>query len=344
MSIYSEIQKTLIESPKRWTLTGVAGFIGSNLLEDLLQLGQFVVGVDDFSTGHQENLDDVEKCVGSEAWGRFSFIKGDIAELEVCCRACRGADYVLHQAALGSVPRSITDPLRSNRANIDGFLNMLVAARDEGVRRFVYASSSSVYGDDAGEPKKEEIIGRQLSPYAVTKRANELYAAVFSAIYKMEIVGLRYFNVFGPRQDPYGAYAAVVPKWLNAMWRGQQCTIYGDGETSRDFCYVKNAVQANILAALAERACEGAAIYNIAVGEKTSLNLLHRRLSLLVARERGGIESLEPLYAPFRPGDIRHSLADTSRARCSLGYLPSHRIEEGLEELVHWFSLRQGQS
>lgn len=323
-------------APKRWLVTGAAGFIGSNLVQRLLEGGQHVVGLDNFATGHARNLDDVKALVGPEAAARFSFVEGDIRDLDACHRACAGVDFVLHQAALGSVPRSIKDPLTSHLVNVDGTLHLLLAARDAGVKRFVYASSSSVYGDHPGLPKVEGAIGTPLSPYAVTKRTGELYADVFQRSYGLETVGLRYFNVFGRRQDPNGPYAAVMPRWIDAMLAGRPCEIYGDGETSRDFCYVDNAVQANIRAALAPSESTGA-VYNVAYGERTTLTELFFLL-------RDGLRALghdvvqdEPVYRDFRPGDVRHSLADISAAREKLGYAPTHSVREGLTETLAWY-------
>ncbi len=310
-----------------WLVTGAAGFIGSHLTEALLREGAQVVGLDNFATGHRRNLDDALRRSGGAA--RFAFIEGDIADAAVCQRAVAGVDYVLHQAALGSVPRSIERPLDSHRANVDGFVNMLVAARDARVRRFVYASSSSVYGDDAGLPKVEARVGRVLSPYAATKAVNELYARVFEKTYGLETVGLRYFNVFGPRQDPEGAYAAVMPRWFAALRRGEPCVINGDGSTSRDFCFVKNVVQANVKAATAPGASD--AVYNVAVGEKTSLLTLHTLIA-----ERLGV-AVPPVFRPFRAGDIKDSQADISLARQRLGYAPTHTVAQGLDETAQYF-------
>lgn len=336
MSRYEEVQEELRAQPRTWLVTGCAGFIGSNLLEKLLELGQRVVGLDNFSTGHQHNLDDVRECVGEEAWSRFRFIEGDIRNLADCHAACEGVAYVLHQAALGSVPRSLADPITTNESNVTGFLNMLVAARDAGVKRFVYAASSSTYGDHPGLPKVEDRIGRPLSPYAVTKYVNELYARVFEDAYGIETIGLRYFNVFGRRQDPDGAYAAVIPKWIGQMLRGDPCTINGDGETSRDFCYIDNAMQANLLAAVAPTP-EAGAVYNVAFGERTTLNELHASLTSALVRCGAVTQVLKPDYGPFRSGDVRHSLADISLARERLGYLPTHSADQGIHAAVSWY-------
>ena len=338
MTPYRQALTDLQSNPKTWLITGVAGFIGSNLLETLLRANQRVVGLDNFATGQRRNLHEVERLVGAEGWRNFQFHEGDICELQDCQRAVGGVDYVLHQAALGSVPRSIADPVATNRANIDGFLNMLVAARDAGVTRFVYAASSSTYGDHPGLPKVEDQIGRPLSPYAVTKYVNELYADVFSRSYGFHSVGLRYFNVFGPRQDPNGAYAAVIPKWTAAMIAGDDVFINGDGETSRDFCFVENAVQANILAAL-KTDLSASVVCNVAVGERTSLNQLFRAIRDQLAAN-GVHYGRDPVYREFRSGDVRHSLADITRARCELGYEPSHDISAGLAIAMPWYISR----
>lgn len=336
MTRYNDITEQLRSSPQHWLVTGVAGFIGSNLLEVLLKLGQRVTGLDNFSTGHQANLDEVRANVGDAAWSNFSFIRGDICNLEDCERACAGIDYVLHQAALGSVSRSIEDPIRTNNNNVNGFLNILVAARNAKVKRFVYAASSSTYGDHPGLPKVESIIGKPLSPYAVTKYVNELYADVFGRCYGMETIGLRYFNVFGRRQDPHGAYAAVIPQWVTAMIRNSVLRINGDGETSRDFCYIDNVVQANLLAATADA---GAAnqVYNIALNDRTNLNQLYEMMRTLLLERFPHLAQHRPEYVGFRAGDIRDSQADISKARELLGYAPTHRIGEGLAEAMSWY-------
>lgn len=322
---------------RTWLITGVAGFIGSNLLEALLRLNQKVIGLDNFVTGYHRNLDEVKGLVSIEQWARFTFIQGDIASLQDCQLACRGVDYVLHQAAIGSVPRSIEDPIAVNTANVGGFLNMLVSARDAGVKRFVYAASSSTYGDHPGLPKVEDQIGKPLSPYAVTKYVNELYADVFAKCYEFEAIGLRYFNVFGPRQDPSGAYAAVISKWHSAMIRNEPIFINGDGETSRDFCYVDNAVQANLLAATTLNPEAVNQVYNIAVGDSTSLNDLYANLVENLYPQFSHLHKAQPIYRNFRAGDVRHSLADISRAKYFLGYRPTHRIGEGLKEAMEWY-------
>jgi UDP-N-acetylglucosamine 4-epimerase len=323
-----------------WVVTGSAGFIGSHLVEHLLCLGQQVVSLDNFATGHRENLREVERAVGPGAWKRHRFIEGSIADAGVCRVACRGADFVLHQAALGSVPRSIADPLATHTANVTGFVNMLTAAREAGVRRFVYASSSSVYGDHEGLPKVEGLIGGPLSPYAVSKRVGELYAEVFARCYGFGAIGLRYFNVFGARQDPEGAYAAVIPRWVRAMLVGEPVEINGDGNTSRDFCYVANAVQANLLAALATESGAPNRVYNVAVGESASLNRLFAILRELLSELPGVPRNAKPTYRPFREGDIRHSLADISLARRYLGYEPTHTLASGLREALPWYARR----
>lgn len=323
--------------PRRWLVTGVAGFIGSNLAEVLLDAGQEVVGLDDFSTGKRANLDEVRSSVGRPAWERFRFLEGDVASLDVCREAMDGVDIVLHQAALGSVPRSIEEPLASNAANVTGHLALLEAARRAGVRRFVYASSSSVYGDSPAMPKVEDDLGRPLSPYAVTKMADELYAFTYGHLHGMETVGLRYFNVFGRRQDPEGAYAAVIPKWIAAMLRGEEVRINGTGEISRDFCHVTNVVQANVLAATVESPEALNQAYNIAVGRQTTLDELFVLLRDLLAVRHPSIADARPAYGPFRPGDVMHSLADIGKAQRLLGYEPIRSIEQGLAESLDWY-------
>jgi UDP-N-acetylglucosamine/UDP-N-acetylgalactosamine 4-epimerase len=333
----ADLQATLQTQPRHWLVTGSAGFIGSHLVETLLRLGQQVTSLDNFATGHPHNLDQVRAAVGEAAWARHRFIEGDIAEPADCVKACEGVDVVLHQAALGSVPRSIKDPQTTHRANATGFLNMLVAARDAGVQRFVYAASSSTYGDSPTLPKVEDVIGRPLSPYAVTKYLNELYADVFGRCYGLQTVGLRYFNVFGPRQDPDGAYAAVIPKWVAAMLRGERCTINGDGETSRDFCFVANAVQANLRAGVTADAAAVNQVYNVAVGDRTTLNTLHAALVEQLAVHRPALQIEAPAYVDFRSGDVRHSLADVSKAARLLGYAPTHDIHAGLTVATGWY-------
>jgi len=337
------IEQEVAARGRRWLVTGVAGFIGSHLLETLLSLGQEVVGLDNFATGSRANLDEVRALVGDAAWQRFEFIEGDIVDPAMCRRACQGSEIVLHQAALGSVPRSIESPLVTHAANATGFLNMLVAARDARVARFVYAASSSTYGDHPGLPKVEDAIGTPLSPYAVTKYLNELYAEVFARCYGMRTIGLRYFNVFGPRQDPDGPYAAVIPRWARAMVTGARCTINGDGESSRDFTYVANAVQVNLRAGLVVRDDALDQVYNVAVGGRTSLRELHELLANAVRGVRPGLVIKPPEHAAFRPGDVRHSQADIGKARKLLGYDPTHDVRSGLAEAVGWYVGRLAQ-
>jgi UDP-N-acetylglucosamine 4-epimerase len=337
MSAYEQLQTELTARPRTWLVTGVAGFIGSNLLETLLHLDQRVIGLDNSATGKRVNLSEVQRLVGAERWARFQFISGDICDLATCKQACAGVDYVLHQAALGSVPRSMADPIGSHRANVDGFLNVLVAACDANVQRFVYASSSAVYGDAPELPKFEAKIGQPLSPYAATKWINEIYAEMFGRVYGFKTVGLRYFNVFGPRQDPEGAYAAVIPKWIAALLKKQPVQINGDGETSRDFCYINNVVQANLLAATTPNPAALNQAYNIAVGQRTTLNELFRHLNDGLRRRDLTLPDARPVYQEFRAGDVRHSLADISKAQELLGYAPTHQIAEGLETALDWY-------
>ncbi len=339
-SVYESSLPSLRATPRTWLVTGVAGFIGSHLLEALLGLGQTVVGLDNFSTGHRHNLDDVQKLVGDLAGSRFRMIEGDIRQPADCQAACAGVDIVLHQAALGSVPRSLADPLTTNDVNVGGFLNMALAARDAGVKRFVYAASSSTYGDHPGLPKVEHQIGNPLSPYAVTKYVNELYAAVFARSYGLPTIGLRYFNVFGPRQDPFGAYAAVIPRWAAAMLSGDTVYINGDGQTSRDFCFVANAVQANLLAATTGNPEAINQVYNVAVGDQTSLNQLHAKLAAALRQCRPGLVVQAPLYRDFRAGDVRHSRADIGKARERLGFAPTHDIGAGMAVVARWYAQR----
>ncbi len=319
----------------RWLVTGAGGFIGSNLVEALLAGGQTVVALDNFATGHRSNLDEVREKVGPERWAGFTLIEGDIRDRDTCDQAVAGADYVLHQAALGSVPRSIVDPLTTHDVNVTGFVNMLDSARRAGVRRFVYAASSSTYGDEPNLPKREERIGNPLSPYAATKLADEIYASVYARSYGFAATGLRYFNVFGARQDPNGAYAAVIPKWVAAMIAGDEIQINGDGSTSRDFCYVANAVQANLRAAFAGDDVQGE-VFNVAVGERTSLAQLFELL-----RDSLGTHQVHygkpPRFADFRAGDVLHSEADISKGRALLGYAPTHRLGEGIAEALPWY-------
>jgi UDP-N-acetylglucosamine 4-epimerase len=336
MTAFDDVRERLPRDPRTWLVTGCAGFIGSNLLETLLKLEQRVVGLDNFATGHRRNLDEVRSLVTPAQWARFHFIEGDIRVLEDCRRAVEGVDHVLHQAALGSVPRSVADPIASNATNVGGFLHMLVAARDAKVRSFTYAASSSTYGDHPALPKVEDRIGKPLSPYAVTKYVNELYADVFARSYGFASIGLRYFNVFGPRQDPEGAYAAVVPKWTAAMIQGHDVFINGDGETSRDFCYVENAVQANLLAATTSTEAAQNQVYNVAVGGRTTLNHLYEALRNALA-DNGVAYAKAPVYRDFRAGDVRHSQADVGKARELLGYDPRYDIRAGIRAAMPWY-------
>lgn len=335
MTRYDEVKADLQANPKTWLITGVAGFIGSNLLETLLKLDQRVVGLDNFATGYQHNLDEVQTLVTEQQWTRFRFIEGDIRNLEDCREAVKGTDYVLHQAALGSVPRSIEDPIATNQANIDGFLNILVAAKDEQVSSFTYAASSSTYGDHPDLPKVEDKIGNPLSPYAVTKYVNELYASVFARTYGFKTIGLRYFNVFGPRQDPNGAYAAVIPKWTASMIEGKVVYINGDGKTSRDFCFIRNAIQANLLAATINSDGKDQ-VYNVACNARTSLTELFNLICDELAHV-GVNYSKQPVYGDFRPGDVRHSQADIRKAVKKMEYAPSHNVAEGLALAMPWY-------
>lgn len=335
MSRYKKIKQQLQQSPKTWLVTGVAGFIGSNLLETLLLLDQKVVGLDNFATGHQHNLDQVKSLVAESQWQNFSFIEGDIRDYPTCEHVLTNVDYVLHQAALGSVPRSIADPVTTNAANITGFLNILTAAKEAQVKSFTYAASSSTYGDHPALPKVEENIGNPLSPYAVTKYVNELYAGVYAKTYGFKTIGLRYFNVFGKRQDPKGAYAAVIPKWTAAMIHGDNVFINGDGETSRDFCFIENTVQMNILAATANDEAKDQ-VYNVAVGDRTTLNDLYKAIqSALGANDIKVTGDL--VYRDFRAGDVRHSQADISKAQNILGYFPEFKINEGIAKAMLWY-------
>jgi UDP-N-acetylglucosamine 4-epimerase len=340
ISAFDQLKQNLLADPKTWLVTGVAGFIGSHLLETLLKLNQHVVGLDNFSTGYQHNLDEVQTLVTPEQWSNFKFINGDIRDLNACQQACKDIDYVLHQAALGSVPRSIADPILTNQNNIDGYLNMLVAARDAKVKSFTYAASSSTYGDHPDLPKVEDKIGKPLSPYAVTKYVNELYANVFARAYGFETIGLRYFNVFGPRQDPNGAYAAVIPKWVDALIKNEPVYINGDGETSRDFCFVENAVQANLLAATTQNPEARNQVYNVAVGDRTSLNELYNLLKENLENHYPQVKTAQPVYREFREGDVRHSQADIGKAKSLLGYEPQFDIRAGLGVAVGWFALK----
>jgi len=335
MASYTKIKKILLVNPKIWLITGVAGFIGSNLLETLLKLDQKVVGLDNFSTGNENNLKEVQGLVSKKQWANFTFIKGNISNLKSCQLACQGIDYVLHQAAIGSVPRSIKDPINTNKSNITGFLNMLVAAKDANVKNFVYAASSSTYGDHKKLPKKEHIIGNPLSPYAVTKYVNELYADVFNKAYEFNSIGLRYFNVFGKRQTPNSTYAAVIPKWIHAIIKSEEIFINGDGKTSRDFCFIENAIQANILAATNTNKKALNNIYNIALGDRTSLNELYAMLQSAINKQ-SNIKHSKLIYRDFRAGDVKHSQADISKAKNLLGYRPTHKVKSGIDETINW--------
>ena len=336
MNQYQQVCDKLKTAPKTWLVTGVAGFIGSDLFETLLKLNQTVVGLDNFSTGHQHNLDEVQSLVTAEQWAKFSFIEGDIRQFADCQKACAGVDYVLHEAALGSVPRSIADPITTNETNISGFLNMLTAARDAGVASFTYAASSSTYGDHPALPKVEENIGKPLSPYAVTKYVNELYADVFAKTYGFKTIGLRYFNVFGQRQDPKGAYAAVIPKWTSSMIAGEDVFINGDGETSRDFCFIQNVVQANILAATTQSDEAKNQVYNVALGDCTTLNELYLAIQAALATNDVNFER-DPVYREFRAGDVRHSQASIAKIEQGLGYAPQFKIAEGIQLAMRWY-------
>jgi UDP-N-acetylglucosamine 4-epimerase len=334
---YNEIKEQLKTNQKTWLVTGCAGFIGSNLVETLLTLNQNVIGLDNFATGHRYNLDHIKSSVTSEQWNNFNFIEGDITNFDTCTNTTKGVDIVLHQAALGSVPRSIDNPVNSNASNVSGFLNMLTSSKDNGVKRFVYASSSSVYGDSQELPKVEERTGNLLSPYAVTKYVNELYMGVFYKCYGFESIGLRYFNVFGKRQDPNGAYAAVMPKWISQILNGEDVYINGDGETSRDFTYIDNVVQANIMAGMATNSEAFAKAYNTAAGGRETLNNLYNAIAKGLKENLPDLEIKEPIYRDFRAGDIRHSNANIDSARILLGYEPTHTLEEGLKESITWY-------
>jgi UDP-N-acetylglucosamine/UDP-N-acetylgalactosamine 4-epimerase len=342
MTHYVEVQESLRRQRRRWLVTGVAGFIGSHLLETLLRLNQSVVGLDNFATGNRRNLADVASRVGSEAFANFRFVEGDIRDREACAEACRDVELVLHQAALGSVPRSMLDPWASHATNVDGFLNVLLAAQAAGARRVVYASSSSVYGDDTSASKQEARLGRPLSPYAATKLINEIYADTLGRTHGIESVGLRYFNVFGPRQDPQGAYAAVIPRWTLQLLTDQPCDVFGDGTASRDFCYVDNVVQANLLAAMAPPAAIAPGVFNVACGGTTSLLQLYEALRTLVAMLEPEAAQRALRHQPARAGDIPHSLADIARASSMLGYAPTCNVAQGLKNTVAWYAAASG--
>lgn len=338
---YDAVKLALKEKPKTWLVTGVAGFIGSNLLEELLGLGQTVIGLDNFSTGFQKNLDDVREAVGADLWANFEFLEGDICNFETCLKASQNVDVILHQAALGSVPRSIENPIASNLNNVDGTLNMFLAAHQNKIQRLVYASSSSVYGDHPDLPKQEEKVGSPLSPYAITKCVNELYANVMAQTHDLKLIGLRYFNVFGKRQNPNGAYAAVIPKWLGGLLNDETIYINGTGETSRDFCYIANTVQANILAATTENPDAINQVYNVAVHARTDLNQLFNHLRTHLGEKESRIQGVEPVYRDFRKGDVMHSEADITKAKTRLGYAPTHDISAGLKETIDWYYNKQ---
>lgn len=334
---YDEIKKELLQNQRTWLVTGVAGFIGSNLAEELLKLNQKVIGLDNFSTGYKHNLEHIKNSINSEIWQNFKFIEGDIRDFDTCLKITEGVDIVLHQAALGSVPRSIDNPINSNASNVTGFLNMLTASKENNVKRFVYASSSSVYGDSKELPKVEERTGNLLSPYAVTKYVNELYMSVFYKCYSFESIGLRYFNVFGKRQDPNGAYAAVMPKWISSMLSGEDVYINGDGETSRDFTYIDNIVQANILAATTTNPDAFAKAFNAAAGGRETLNNLFKAIKSELENKLPNLKIKDAIYRDFRAGDIRHSNANIDSAKELLGYEPSHNLEQGLKESIEWY-------
>ncbi|MDR2076728.1 MAG: SDR family oxidoreductase [Desulfovibrio sp.] len=337
MSAYQDLLARLPSQPQRWLVTGSAGFIGSHLVETLLKAGQRVRGLDNFATGSEKNLDQVREAVGPDLWPNFEPLRGDIRSLETCRAACEGITHILHQAALGSVPRSLKDPLLTNANNIDGFLNMMLSARDAGCKRFVYAASSSTYGDDPSLPKQEDRIGKPLSPYAVTKYVNELYAGVFASAYGFPSIGLRYFNIFGQRQDPEGAYAAVIPAWFAGLLRGQTVAINGDGETSRDFCFIDNCVQANLLAACSDNPAAWNQVYNVAVNQRTTLKELFLLIREETARHKPEAAGIQPAYREFRPGDVRHSLADISKAETLLGYEPEYTVRQGIQKAGAWY-------
>lgn len=341
-NIYTKTKENLIEKPMKWLITGVAGFIGSNLLETLLSLNQTVIGLDNFMTGHQHNLSAVKELVTDAQWAGFTFIEGDIREPATCKQCCENMDFVLHHAAIGSVPRSIEDPVMTNENNISGFLNIMIAARDAGVKRFVYAASSSTYGDHPGLPKVEETIGRPLSPYAVTKYVNELYGDVFARAYGFKTIGLRYFNIFGRRQDPNGAYAAVIPKWFAGLINNEPVYINGDGETSRDFCYIDNCVQANLLSAVATEEKALNQVYNVAYGERTTLNELFDLIRDRISKRYPEQKKVLPVYRDFQAGDVRHSLADIAKGKKLLGYAPEFSVKSGLDRAADWYMKNLG--
>jgi UDP-N-acetylglucosamine 4-epimerase len=332
---YQDVSDQLLLQPRRWLVTGVAGFIGSALMERLLELGQIVVGVDNFLNGHRRNIEDV-LALYPDRRGNFEFIEGDLRDMQVAQRVCQGVDIVLHQAALGSVPRSIVDPVASHQHNVDAFLNVLVAARDAKVQRVVYASSAAVYGDHVGLPKVEDHIGKPVSPYATTKRVDEMYAQIFRDVYNQQLIGFRYFNVFGRRQNPDNAYAPVIPRWIAAMLAGRPCVIFGDGTNSRDFCYVDNIVQANILAGTSAPETTGT-YYNCGCNERTDLSRLFQLVRDNLAKAYPAVASIQPVHEPPRVGDIAHSQASIDKITAALGYVPTHRVDEGMAETVKWY-------
>jgi UDP-N-acetylglucosamine 4-epimerase len=337
MTRWDDAREGLRRQPRSWLVTGAAGFIGSHIVEELLRLGQRVRGLDDFSTGHRANLEDVAARVGGDRFGAFELVEGDIRDSSVCAKACAGAPLVIHQAALGSVPRSVADPITSYAVNVGGTVNVFEAAREAACARIVYASSSSVYGDHPGLPKLEAEIGEPLSPYAATKRIDEVWAQACFRSYALPVVGLRYFNVFGPRQDPQGPYAAVIPRWIEELVAGRQPRIFGDGETSRDFCPVANIVQANLLAALAPAKDACGRVFNVALGGRTSLNELFLALRDGLAELGVDCAGVQPVRDDFRPGDVRHSLADVSAIRTALGYAPEIDFAEGIRSALGWY-------
>lgn len=337
----NDILNAIKSNTNAWLVTGAAGFIGSHLVEELLRANQKVVGLDNFSTGFKQNLDKIESAVSSSQWKNFCFIEADIADLAACQYACENVDYILHQAALASVPASMDDPIKAHDVNVTGFINILTAARDQGVRRVVYASSSAVYGEGKELPKTEEKISDPISPYAANKYMNEVYAKTFSHCFGLETVGLRYFNVFGPRQDPNGAYAAVIPKWLEAMLQKKPAYIYGDGESTRDFIFVKDVVRANLLAALTDAPGALNQAYNIGLGNQITLNQLFNLLSELLSEHLHTQQVRAPRYEVAREGDIRHSYANVRKTKELLEFSPKFSLKEGLRENIKWYADKQ---
>jgi len=336
---FDEVCEDLINNPRRWLVTGVAGFIGSALLEKLLDLGQTVVGVDNFISGHKKNIDDVLSINPDERL-QFTFIEGDLRDPAVANKACKDVDIILHEAALGSVPRSMKDPIASHQHNVDAFLNVMWAANEAGVKRVVYASSSSVYGDHPGLPKHEDRVGKLLSPYAATKRVDEIYAQIFQDCYGMQLIGLRYFNVFGRRQDPNGPYAAVIPRWISALLEKKPVVIFGDGSNSRDFCYVDNVVQANLLAGTAPDPEVTGTVYNCGCNGRTDLKQLFTMIRDDLAKDFPDLADAEPVFESPRPGDVLHSQAAIDKITAALGYEPTHQVVDGMAETVTWFAQR----